>query len=353
MLVRALGPIELCAAERVITPGGPKPKALLAALTVHVRQVVSIDRLVDLIWDEHPPSSASALIHQYVSQVRRGFAAAQARNVLRTRAPGYLLQLDDTQLDLDVFAQLMRISADAEQAGDPTRAADAYRQALGLWRGPAFGGVDAQFARDHAAGLEAERLTAEEGLARCLLGLGLVTLYREVGDRRGEALALRGLSLCQRAAGDFAEAADRSREAHRILSDAGDVLGATYAAQALAKASLRAGRVEGLRASLEQCRVVCVQHKDRFGIALVTRTLGEFCLATGDLAAARALLTEALELWTTLGLPLWQARTLRDLAAATADDALWAQAMTLFAEMSSRERPTSWRASTRRRGERP
>ena len=175
MLVRALGPIELCADGVGITPGGPKPKALLAALAVHVNQVVSIDRLVDLIWDEHPPSSASALVHQYVSQVRRGFASAGAKTALRTRAPGYLLQLDPTQLDLDVFAQLMRTAADAEQAGDPTRAADAYREALGLWRGPAFGGVDTRFARDRAAALDAERLTAEEGLARCLLGLGLVT----------------------------------------------------------------------------------------------------------------------------------------------------------------------------------
>ena len=173
--MRALGPIELRAAGQTIIPGGPKPKALLAALTVHVRQVVSIDRLVDLIWDEHPPSSASALVHQYVSQVRRSFAAADARDVLATRAPGYLLRLDPTQVDIEVFAQLLRTANDAEQSGAPAPAAEAYRQALDLWRGPAFGGVDARFARNHAAGLEAERLTAEEGLARCLLGLGMVT----------------------------------------------------------------------------------------------------------------------------------------------------------------------------------
>jgi DNA-binding SARP family transcriptional activator/tetratricopeptide (TPR) repeat protein len=172
MLVRALGPVELRAGGKVVGPGGPKAKALLAALTVHVRQVVSIDRLVDLVWDEHPPSSASALVHQYVSQLRRSFAAADAKHVLTTRAPGYLLHLDADQLDIEVFASRTRAAADAEQAGDPARALDAYRAALALWRGPAFGGVDARFARDHAAGLEAERLTAEEGLARCLLALG-------------------------------------------------------------------------------------------------------------------------------------------------------------------------------------
>ena len=94
MLVRALGPVELRAGGKVVGPGGPKPKALLAALTVNLRQVVSIDRLVGLVWDEDPPSSASALVHQYISQIRRSFAAAGAKDVLTTHAPGYLLRLD-------------------------------------------------------------------------------------------------------------------------------------------------------------------------------------------------------------------------------------------------------------------
>jgi DNA-binding SARP family transcriptional activator len=172
MLVRALGPVELRAGGKVVGPGGPKPKALLAALTVNVRQVVSVDRLVGLIWDEDPPSSASALVHQYISQIRRSFAAAGAKDVLTTQAPGYLLRLDAEQLDIEMFASLTRAAGVAEQAGDPERAVEDYRAALALWRGPAFGGVDARFARNHAVGLEAERLTAEEGLARCLLGLG-------------------------------------------------------------------------------------------------------------------------------------------------------------------------------------
>lgn len=174
MLVRVLGPVELCAADQVIVPGGPKPKALLAALTVHARQVVSIDRLVDLIWDDTPPSSATALVHQYVSQVRRGFAGVGARSALATRAPGYLLALDPAEIDVEVFGRQVRVAGDAEQAGDPKRAAAAYERALELWRGPAFGGVDTRFARNHAAGLEAQRLTAAEGLARCQLGLGLI-----------------------------------------------------------------------------------------------------------------------------------------------------------------------------------
>lgn len=175
MLVRALGPVELHAGERVLVPGGPKPRALLAALLLHAGEIVPVDRLVELVWDERPPPSAAALVHQYVSQVRRGLTEAGARKALLTRTPGYLLQLDPGDLDITVFAQLMTEAATAEERGDVTRAAETYREGLALWRGPAFGGVDARFARERAAALETERLVAEEGLARSLLQLGLIT----------------------------------------------------------------------------------------------------------------------------------------------------------------------------------
>ena len=44
------------------------------------------------------------------------------------------------------------------------------------------------------------------------------------------------------AAGAFAEAVSLSREAEQILREAGDELGATYAAQSLAKASVVGSR---------------------------------------------------------------------------------------------------------------
>jgi DNA-binding SARP family transcriptional activator len=224
MLVRALGPVELRVGTRRVGTGGPKPRALLAALTVHVRHVVAIARLVDLIWDEHPPSSASALVHQYVSHLRRSFATAGAKDVLMTHAPGYRLQLDTNQLDIEVFGTLTRAAADAEHAGEPERAAEAYRAALDLWRGPAFGGVDAQFARNHAAALEAERLTAEEGLARSLLGLGrlaeatsMLTVLTAAHPLREESRGL--LMRALHAAGRQADAMSAYHEGRTHLVD--------------------------------------------------------------------------------------------------------------------------------------
>jgi tetratricopeptide (TPR) repeat protein len=180
--------------------------------------------------------------------------------------------------------------------------------------------------RDHG-----DLAEATQAFERC------VELYRALDDKRGEALALRGLSLCHRAAGAFAQAAELSREAEQVLREAGDELGATYAVQALAKALLRTGELEGVDDLLAECLEVCTRQHDRFGVALMTRTLGELALAQGRDQEAADLLQDALNQWTVLGLPIWQARTMRDLAAATADDGMWSRARELFASLGARE----------------
>jgi tetratricopeptide (TPR) repeat protein len=156
-------------------------------------------------------------------------------------------------------------------------------------------------------------------------------------------LALRGLSLCHRAIDDYAVAAELAAQAAAMLDEIGDELGTAYARQSWAKASLRLGRPSEAITVLGACLYTCTRRHDRFGVALMTRTLGEVHLATGDLVAAQETLGAALDLWTELDLPLWQARTLRDLAAATVTDTPataathWARAQELSEASQGRE----------------
>ncbi|WP_370943378.1 BTAD domain-containing putative transcriptional regulator [Amycolatopsis sp. cg5] len=204
--------------------GGPKPKALLAALLQQSRQVVSIERLITLIWDETPPQSATALVHNYVSLLRRSFASAGRDGLLATRAPGYLLNLTPDESDIELFERYLDGARQAERERDFAAAATEYERALGLWRGPAFGGVDARFARQHAAGLDENRLDAEEGLGRCLLATRrseevASRLSRLVADHplREEArgLLMRALYEC----GRQTEALGVYREGRQLLLD--------------------------------------------------------------------------------------------------------------------------------------
>ncbi|ALG08250.1 hypothetical protein AOZ06_16215 [Kibdelosporangium phytohabitans] len=220
----ALGPVGVLIGDVHANLGGPKPRALLAALMLEPRRVLAVDRLVDLIWDDQPPRSAAALVHTYVSTLRRGLGAVGAASVLVTQVPGYLLDVDPADVDHVAFAQYVAAARLADREHEYVTAAEQYRQAIGLWRGSAFGGVEARFARARAAVLEDERLAAEEGLARCEIAMGffsaavsrltgLVTAHPLREGTRG--LLMRGLYL----SGRRGDALGTYREGRAVLID--------------------------------------------------------------------------------------------------------------------------------------
>ncbi|ACU39143.1 AfsR/SARP family transcriptional regulator [Actinosynnema mirum] len=172
MRIRLLGPVAVGTDAVQAALGGPKPKALLVALARQGGHVVGIDRLVDLLWGETPPASGTALVHTYVSQLRRALAKVGLPDALRTSSPGYRLVAEPGDCDVDVFTAEHTAAREAERSGDHAAAHAAYGRALALWRGPALDGVDADFALAWAQELAEHRLAARDGLARTALALG-------------------------------------------------------------------------------------------------------------------------------------------------------------------------------------
>lgn len=138
--------------------------------------------------------------------------------------------------------------------------------------------------------------------------------YQTMGDRRGVGLTMRSLSLLHRAAGQLAQAEARAQSALAVFREIGDGLLTAYGAQALAKARIRRHQFTGVGEPLHDALGVCQDYGDRFGCALMLRTLGELSLASGDLATADRHLRASLALWQELDLEVFQARVNRDLA---------------------------------------
>src|SRR4051812_45203121 len=104
MEFRILGPLELVGdAGSVDVPPG-KPRALLALLVLEAGWVVSAERLIDLLWDGRAPPTAAKLVQGYVSRLRKLLPPG----LLETRAPGYVLQLGEAEVDLQRFERLRR-----------------------------------------------------------------------------------------------------------------------------------------------------------------------------------------------------------------------------------------------------
>ncbi|MFJ2899505.1 AfsR/SARP family transcriptional regulator [Streptomyces sp. NPDC087218] len=137
--------------------GGPRLRALLAALALRAGRPVPVADLVDDVWADEPPHDAPAALQALVGRLRR----ALGRDAIVSTQGGYRLEAGPDEVDLHVFERLSRQGAGELDAGDPVTAARTLRTALALWRGPALADLPG---RDHGHGLrpEAHRLTALE-----------------------------------------------------------------------------------------------------------------------------------------------------------------------------------------------
>jgi DNA-binding SARP family transcriptional activator len=166
---RVLGPVEAIVDGRPVPLPAAKPRALLADLLLNRNRVVSVDRLVDDLWGEEPPETATKALQGYVSQLRKALGADR----LLTKPPGYSLRVDDAELDLARFELFVREGRELLAAGDSKAAAKRFHEALDLWRGPPFAEFHAEpFARDAGARLEDARLAALEERIEADLALG-------------------------------------------------------------------------------------------------------------------------------------------------------------------------------------
>ena len=214
-----LGPLEVREQDRVVSLGGTRQRALLAILLTRANQVVSKSRLIDELWGEEPPETAANVLQVYVSRLRKVLPP----ELLLTRSPGYVLRLDPAQLDLHRFERLVEQAGETLAAGVAEAAASTLREALALWRGPAFADfVERPFARAEAARLDELRLTALERRIEADLALGrhgeLVGELKALIDEHPLRERLRGqLMLALYRSGRQAEALDVYRETRRRL----------------------------------------------------------------------------------------------------------------------------------------
>jgi DNA-binding SARP family transcriptional activator len=170
MEFRILGPLEVVDDGRVLPLGAPRQRALLAALLVRPSEIVSTDRLVDDVWNDNPPATASKVVQVYVSQLRKALGDNER---LLTRSPGYLLRVEPHELDLNRFEQLFEDGRRALAAGDAERAATTIREALEVWRGPPLCDLALEpFLQPEIARLEDRKLAATTERIEAELALG-------------------------------------------------------------------------------------------------------------------------------------------------------------------------------------
>ncbi len=219
MEFRVLGPLEVIDRGTPVTLTARRQRALLAVLLLRAGEALSSEALIDALWGNDPPGSASSVLRMYASQVRRCLPPGR----LVTRQPGYMLVVDPGELDADNFERLLADGRRARAAGNPRLARSLHGRALALWRGAALADLAAeQFSHSEAARLNELRLQCVEERLASDLELGrhdevLAELEQLVAEHPLRDLLRRQLMLALYRAGRQADALARYRSGREVL----------------------------------------------------------------------------------------------------------------------------------------
>jgi DNA-binding SARP family transcriptional activator len=219
-----LGPLELSSGGQELDLGGPLQRVVLAMLALNANRIVPLESLIDAVWDTTPPTTARAQVQICVSALRKIFAAADVPLRIRTRTPGYQLEVPADQLDTEQFSELVRTARTHAEAGRTAEAVATLRTALGLWRGEALADLHSELVRRGADQLGHARLAAvmeriqlDLTLGRHEATIGELTALVEEHPLRERLYEFLMLALYR--SGRQAEALEVGRRARQTLID--------------------------------------------------------------------------------------------------------------------------------------
>ncbi|MEU6157833.1 bacterial transcriptional activator domain-containing protein [Streptomyces sp. NPDC047130] len=220
------------------TGAGPMPvpgrhrTALLAALVLARREVLTEETLTDLLWGLRAPREPHAALKAQIGRLRQYLDTVEplgaGRRRLVTQQSGYRLDVAEEETDFGVFLQEVR----AAENEAPRSAPDAMRRldrAVRLWRGPlALPGDNRALGLDLAGRLEEAHTSALSLLATLRIAAGdpggalpdlqaASALYPY--DERFPALQMEALATM----GRTAEAVDLYSRTTRLLREELDV----------------------------------------------------------------------------------------------------------------------------------
>src|SRR5438034_689632 len=172
MQFRILGPLEVVEDEEPVALGTLKERLVLGVLLLHANEFVSRERLIDDLWGEAPPPTARQAVNVYLSKLRKALGRAGA-DPIATASGGYRLQVDPERLDASRMQLLAASARESVSKGELEHAAERFREALALWRGPTLAGLQLESrGRDKVAQLDELRLAALMDSIDCDLALG-------------------------------------------------------------------------------------------------------------------------------------------------------------------------------------
>jgi DNA-binding SARP family transcriptional activator len=171
---RILGPLEVIGTDGRIVKIPPRERIVLSMLLLESEHIVSVERLVDAVWDDLPPATARKQILICISLIRKLLDKHGFGGEVLFRPPGYVLYPGEADmLDLKLFEAHAAAGRAAMREDRAVEAVAAFRQALAPWRGDPLAGAASRLIEMAAVGLTERRLSVAEMYADVRLRFGV------------------------------------------------------------------------------------------------------------------------------------------------------------------------------------
>ncbi|GAA0643822.1 hypothetical protein GCM10009548_05670 [Streptomyces malaysiensis subsp. malaysiensis] len=218
---KILGALEAWDGDRRLNLDGPVNERVLGLLLLESGWVVPIPRLVEAVWGEDPPSTATQQIRKAVARLRHQIPSGQ--EIILTERHGYRLVVDDDSLDLRLFDLWTHRAQTAHAEGRLKDAVADLTAALGLWRGSILVGAGGPLIDTLRPAWEERHIAAIEHCFDLRLDLGETSEL--IADLRESVVAhpfretlMRQLMLALYRAGRQAEAVEEYARIRSLLA---------------------------------------------------------------------------------------------------------------------------------------
>ena len=199
-----LGPVRVHASRGYVAIPQQRIRAVLTSLAAQPRQTVSAEEIAADVWGVDAPPGAATTVRSYVARLRRVLAPHlddPSDDVVVTRDGGYVLQVEDRQLDWCRFVSDVDEGTTLLGRGDARSAALVLHRALAEWRGAPFIDISGssrgtsltawlQQLRLTALQLEGDGLLQGEDYARHVPRLAALVVEYPLQERLWEQLVL-------------------------------------------------------------------------------------------------------------------------------------------------------------------
>jgi DNA-binding SARP family transcriptional activator len=156
MYFRILGPLMAYSGQRSIEFDGSRHRRILVALLLEPNRLVTVDRLIDVVWGCKSPATAVEQVQNCAGALRRRFHSIGSDARISRRSSAYVLHVDEQMIDAHVFRRLVERARTAA----PAEGALLLKKAIGLWYGNALEDVTTDALRGQATWLEELRVQA-------------------------------------------------------------------------------------------------------------------------------------------------------------------------------------------------